>query len=183
MSKSTTSDDVLEFWFLERVKPLWFKKSDEFDREIKQRFFDTYQLAKTGELTSWRDRSLALLSLIIILDQFPRNMFRNTAQAFATDAQAVDLTKYALSNNYAQDLAKEQQTFLYMPLMHSENKADQALSVELFRALGKEDNLNFAIRHQDVVNRFGRFPHRNQILGRESTQAEQEFLTQPGSSF
>jgi uncharacterized protein (DUF924 family) len=183
MSKSTTSDDVLTFWFSEQVKPLWFKKSDEFDRQIKQRFFDTYQLAKTGGLISWRDRSNDLLALIIILDQFPRNMFRNTAQAFATDVQALDLTKYALSNKYAQDLAKEQQAFLYMPLMHSENKADQVLSVELFRALGKEDNLKFAIKHQDVVNRFGRFPHRNQILGRESTQAEQEFLTQPGSSF
>ncbi|MEO0013221.1 MAG: hypothetical protein RLZZ535_1610, partial [Cyanobacteriota bacterium] len=97
--------------------------------------------------------------------------------------QAVDLTKYALSHNYPQELAAEQQIFLYMPLMHSENKADQALSVELFRALGKEDNLNFAIKHQAVIDRFGRFPHRNQILGRESTQAEAEFLTQPGSSF
>ena len=183
MSKSITPDDVLNFWFSERVKPLWFKKSDEFDREIKQRFLDTYQLAKTGELTSWRDRSVDLLALIIILDQFPRNMFRNTAQAFATDAQAVALTKYALSNNYPQELAVEQQIFLYMPLMHSENKADQALSVELFRALGKEDNLDFAIKHQAVIDRFGRFLHRNQILGRESTQAEAEFLTQPGSSF
>lgn len=183
MSKTTTPDEVLNFWFSEQVKPLWFKKSDEFDREIKQRFLNIYQLAQTGELTSWRDRSDDLLALIIIFDQFPRNMFRNTAQAFATDAQALDLTKYALSNNYPQDLAAEQQVFLYMPLMHSENEADQALSVELFRALGKEDNLNFAIKHQDVINRFGRFPHRNQILGRESTQAEAEFLIQPGSSF
>lgn len=183
MSKSITPNEVLNFWFSERVKPLWFKKSDEFDREIKQRFIATYQLAQTGELNSWRDRSFNLLSLIIILDQFPRNMFRNTAQAFATDAQAVALTKYALNHNYPQDLTLEQQIFLYMPLMHSENKADQALSVELFQALGKEDNLNFAIQHQAVIDRFGRFPHRNQILGRESTPAEKEFLTQPGSSF
>jgi uncharacterized protein (DUF924 family) len=110
-------------------------------------------------------------------------MFRNTAQAFATDAQAVALTKYALSHNYPQKLTIEQQIFLYMPLMHSENKADQALSVELFQELGKEDNLDFAIKHQAVIDRFGRFLHRNQILSRESTQAEAEFLTQPGSSF
>lgn len=183
MNKTTTPDEVLNFWFSERVKPLWFKKNDEFDREIKQRFINIYQVAQAGALASWRDRSDDLLALILILDQFPRNMFRNTAQAFATDAQALDLTKYALSKNYAQDLTAEQQAFLYMPLMHSENKLDQALSVELFQALGKEDNLKFAIKHQEIINRFGRFPHRNEILGRESTTDEREFLNQPGSSF
>ena len=183
MSKTTTPDEILNFWFSERVKSLWFKKSDEFDREIKQRFINIYQLAQTGALTSWRDRSNDLLALIIIFDQFSRNMFRHTAQAFATDAQALDLTKYALSNKYPQDLAAEQQAFLYMPLMHSENKLDQALSVKLVQALGKEDNRKFALKHQEMSNRFGRFPHRNQILGRESTTDEREFLNQPGSSF
>lgn len=183
MSRSTTPNDVLNFWFSERVKPLWFKKSDEFDREIKQKFIDTYQLAKTGALDSWRNRAADTLALIIVLDQFPRNMFRNTAQAFATDNMAVELTKYAVSNNYQQDLTIEQQVFLYMPLMHSESRVDQALCVELLEELGKKDNLKYAIKHQEVINRFGRFPHRNCILGRESTLAEKEFLTQPGSSF
>ncbi len=183
MSKTATSNEVLNFWFSEGVKPLWFKKSDEFDREIKQRFINIYQLAQTGALASWRDRSEDLLALIIIFDQFPRNMFRHTAQTFATDALALDLAKYALSNNYPQDLAAEQQAFLYMPLMHSENKLDQALSVELFQALGTEDYLKFAIKHQEIINRFGRFPHRNKILGRESTTDEREFLNQPGSNF
>ena len=157
MARSTTPDDILNFWFSERVKPLWFKKSDEFDREIKERFIDTYQLAKTGALDSWRKNAAETLALIIVLDQFPRNMFRNTALAFATDSQAVELAKYAVNSNYQPDLTPEQQSFLYMPLMHSESQAEQALSVELFEKLGREDNLKFAIKHQEVIDRFGRF--------------------------
>ena len=183
MSKPVDSSDVLDFWFSERVKPLWFKKKDEFDREIKQRFIDIYQLAKTGALDGWREDATGTLALIIVLDQFPRNMFRNTAQAFATDSQAVELTKYAVNSNYQQELTPEQQCFLYMPLMHSESRVEQALSVELFEKLGRQDNLNYAIKHQEVIDRFGRFPHRNKILGRQSTAAEKEFLNQPGASF
>ena len=200
MSKPTTLDEILNFWFSKMVKPLWFKKSADFDREIKQRFFDTYQLAKTGASAKWCNDSHDLLALIIVLDQFPRNMFRNTSQAFATDKQAVELAKYAISNNYQQNLSPEEQAFLYMPLMHSENKKDQAKCVELFTKLGREDNLKFAVKHQEVIARFliqslmgetpktalyrfGRFPHRNEALGRESTPEEKEFLTQPGSSF
>ena len=118
-----------------------------------------------------------------MLDQFPRNIFRNTSQAFVTDKQAVELTKYAVNNNYQQNLSPEEQVFLYMPLMHSENRKDQAKCVELFTKLGKEDNPKFAIKHREIIDRFGRFPHRNEILGRESTPQETEFLTQPGSSF
>ena len=183
MSKPTTPDDILNFWFSERVKRMWFKKSADFDREIKQRFFNTYQRGKTGALADWRNSSKNVLALIIVLDQFPRNMFRNTSQAFATDKQAVELTKYAVSNNYQQNLSPEEQAFLYMPLMHSENKQDQAKCVELFTKLGREDNLKFAIEHKEIIDRFDRFPHRNKILGRESTSEEKEFLTQPGSSF
>ena len=183
MSKSTNPNNVLKFWFSERVKSLWFKKEEEFDREIRKRFIDTYQLAKTGALDSWRNNAAHTLALIIVLDQFPRNMFRNTSQAFATDSQAVELTKYAVENDYHFDLTEEQQAFLYMPLMHSENKENQKKCVELFKKLGREDNLKFAIKHNEVIDRFGRFPHRNKILGRQSTAAEKEFLTQPGSSF
>ena len=183
MSKLTTPDDVLNFWFSERVKPLWFKKSADFDREIKQRFLDTYQRAEAGILNDWRDDPRDLLALIIVLDQFPRNLFRNTALAFATDKQAVELTKYAVNNNYQQNLSPEELAFLYMPLMHSENKQDQKKCVELFTELGREDNLKFAIEHRDIIDRFDRFPHRNEILGRQSTPEEQKFLTQPGSSF
>jgi len=154
MSKSVNPNSVLDFWFSEQVKPLWFKKSTEFDRQIKEQFIDTYQLAKTGALDSWRNNAADTLALIIVLDQFPRNMFRNTAQAFATDSQAVELTKYAVNKNYQQDLTAEQQAFLYMPLMHSEDKQDQSKCVELFQNLGREDNLKFAIKHQEVIDRF-----------------------------
>ncbi|MGF1588802.1 MAG: DUF924 family protein [Pleurocapsa sp.] len=183
MNKSDSANEVLNFWFSEKVKPLWFKKNAEFDLEIKQRFLEIYQLATTGALDHWRHNSRHILALIIVLDQFSRNIFRNTPQAFAMDSQAVELTNYAVDNNYQQALSREQQVFLYMPLMHSENKSDQAKCVELFAELGKEDNLKFALKHQAIIDRFGRFPHRNQILGRESTPTEQEFLTQPGSSF
>ena len=183
MSKLIAPSDVIDFWFSESVKPLWFKKSAEFDREIKQRFLDTYQLAKIGSLDNWRKEPHSTLALIIVLDQFPRNMFRGTSQAFATDGKAVELTKYAVANNYQRDLSTEQRAFLYMPLMHSENRIDQTQCVELFTELGKADNLKFALEHQKIIDRFERFPHRNQILGRESTVEEREFLTQPGSSF
>ncbi len=183
MNRSTKPDDVLNFWFSQEVRPLWFKKSSEFDRQIEANFLDTYRQAAAGKLDHWRNNARDILALIIVLDQFPRNMFRNSPQAFATDRQAVELTKYAVNNNYQLDLTTEQKAFLYMPLMHSENPANQDLCVALFTKLGKEDKLKFAIRHQEIIDRFGRFPHRNQILDRETTPEEQEFLTQPGSSF
>ena len=171
MSKQITPEDVIDFWFSERVKPFWFKKSPEFDREIKQRFLDTYQLAKTGALDNWRNDSDAALALIIVLDQFPRNMFRDTPQAFATDSKAVELTKYAVNNNYQQNLSTEQRVFLYMPLMHSENRIDQAKCVELFRELGREDNLKFALKHQEIVDRFGRFLMQSLQVGEPAQRA------------
>jgi uncharacterized protein (DUF924 family) len=183
MNRSINPEVVLNFWFDPEVKPFWFKKNSNFDDTIKQRFLDIYQQAIAGALNHWRDNCRSTLALIIVLDQFPRNMFRNTPQAFATDQQAAELTKYALKNNYEKNLSIEEQAFLYMPLMHSENPRDQSQCVKLFTQLGKEDNLKFALKHQEVIARFGRFPHRNQILNRESTAVEQEFLTQPGSGF
>lgn len=183
MNQPVNPQEIHNFWFSDRSKPLWFKKSNEFDREIKRHFLDTYYRAAAGELNHWRDDPTNALALIIVLDQFPRNMFRNQPRAFATDEQAVAVTKYGLERNYQQNLSVEEQAFLFMPLMHGENQEDQQLCVELFKELGKEDNLKFAIKHQKIIDRFGRFPHRNQILGRESTLEEKEFLTQPGSSF
>ena len=183
MNQPLNPEDILDFWFSEAVKPYWFKKSEEFDREIERRFLDIYYRAAAGELNHWRDRPGDALALIIILDQFPRNMFRGTPRAFATDVRAVKLAKYAVENNYQHNLSLEEQAFLFMPLMHSENSQEQQQCVELFTKLGKEDNLKFALKHQQIIDRFGRFPHRNKILGRESTLEEKEFLTQPGSSF
>ena len=183
MISSVSPQEVHNFWFAEEVKPFWFKKSNEFDSEIERRFSGIYYQAAAGELNDWRSRSHDCLALIIVLDQFPRNIFRNTPRAFATDELAVALTKYGLNHNYQQDLSLDEQAFLLMPLMHSENKSDQQQCVELFTQLGKKDNLKFAIQHQQIIDRFGRFPHRNQILGRESTPEEKDFLAQPGSSF
>ncbi len=183
MNETCMPSEILKFWFSEKVKSLWFKKSAAFDREIEARFIKTYLLAKTGSLDHWKNNPHNTLALIILLDQFPRNMFRDTPQAFATDNQAVELTKYALDHNYDQNLSLDEKVFFYMPLMHSESKADQDKSVELFSQLGKKDSLKFAIKHQEIINHFGRFPHRNKILNRESTLEEKEFLTQPGSSF
>ncbi len=156
MSKLNTPDAVLDFWFSESVKPLWFKKSAKFDWEINQRFINTYQLAKIGALNEWRDVPQNILALVIVLEQFPRNMFRDTPQAFATDAQAVELAEHASPKIFG-GLCQEQQTFLYMPLMHSENKTDQAKCVELFTNLGKEDNqiqlFSAQILHQKYSNR------------------------------
>ena len=197
MIESKNPEDILDFWFSERVKPFWFKKDAEFDREIQNKFLATYNLAAADELNHWKNNSYAILALIILLDQFPRNMFRDSPQAFATDEQAVQLTKYALQQKCPRlpgactqslgvndrDLCIEKRQFLYMPLMHSEKSADQQQSVDIFAKLGKKDYLKYAIAHQEVIDRFGRFPHRNIILGRESTATEIEFLTQPGSSF
>ena len=181
--QSDRVSEVLYFWFSDSTKPLWFKKSDEFDLKIRRRFLDLYQQAAAGILNDWRKEPRSILALIIVLDQFPRNMFRNLPQAFATDSQAVELTKYAVKNNYQKSLSPDEQAFLYMPLMHSENKEEQARCVRLFEELGKEDNLKFAIKHQEIIDRFDRFPHRNKILGRKSTPEEERFLAQPGSSF
>ena len=175
--------EVLNFWFSPRMKPFWFEPNRQCDREIQDRFQSIYELARAGQLIKWRDNYQSALALIIVLDQFPRNMFRRTAQAFATDYEAVATAKYALEKNYQRSLIAEQQVFLYMPLMHSEKRTDQAKSVDLFAKLGNPDNLEFAVKHQEIIDRFGRFPHRNYTLGRKSTAAEAEFLKQPGSSF
>ena len=180
---SDRPEDVLDFWFSPKVKPLWFKKSEEFDAEIRQHFLSLYQQAANGILNQWREDTHHILALIVVLDQFSRNIFRNLPQAFTTDLQAVELTKYAVNNNYQQNLFIDEQTFLYMPLMHSEQKEYQEQCVHLFGELGKEDSLKFALRHKEIIDHFGRFPHRNQILSRKSTLEEKDFLTQPGSGF
>ncbi|MGB3494457.1 MAG: DUF924 family protein [Elainellaceae cyanobacterium] len=188
---------VLTFWFgdpsVENVsygvrKNLWFRKDESTDREIRDRFFDTYERAGSGQLHDWRLTCEGRLALTIVCDQFPRNMFRGTAQAFATDPFARALVKEAIALGDDQALPAEQRVFLYMPLEHSENLDDQGKSVALFQALAEAnpdlaDTYDYALRHQAVIARFGRFPHRNAALGRVSTAEEIEFLQQPGSSF
>jgi uncharacterized protein (DUF924 family) len=180
---STASDEIVTFWF-EELKPKdWYRRDEALDAKIKDRFGKVYEELKAGVPDGWLDGAEAYLAAIIVLDQFPRNIFRGSAQAFATDESALALAKKALSKRIDQWLPKEKRAFVYLPFQHSEAAEDQARSVELFTALGNPLNLDYALRHQEIIDRFGRFPHRNATLGRESTEEEEAFLKEPRSSF
>jgi uncharacterized protein (DUF924 family) len=174
-------DEVLAFWFAHSSR--WFAKDEAFDAEIRQRFLALHDEVERGEHEDWRSTPRGALAYVIVLDQFSRNMFRGTPRSFASDARALAAAHDALSRGFDQALSPEERSFLYMPLMHSEDLADQERCVDLFRALGDAYSLGFAVQHRDIIARFGRFPHRNAILGRTSSPEELEFLTQPGSSF
>ncbi len=183
MTVGATYQDVLDFWFAPETKAKHFASDAALDQQITSRFNATYELAKAGKLADWEQQPESLLALIIVLDQFPRNMFRGTGEMFATDAQALRLTKQALAKGWEQHLPPEQQHFLLMPLMHSEELSDQDASVAHYRALGVDVALEFAIRHRDVIAEFGRYPHRNALLGRTSTPAEIAFLADTPQGF
>lgn len=174
---------VLDFWFVESGPDQWFEKDEPFDAAIRDRFGPLYRRARDGELGGWTETARGCLALVILLDQFPRNMFRADPRAFATDAHARILLEYALDKGFDTSLDARQRQFLYMPLQHSEDGADQDLSIRLNATLGDEEVLEFARAHKAIIDRFGRFPHRNDALGRESTAEEAAFLTGPGSSF
>jgi len=186
--------EVLAFWFGGEGEPgygefrsQWFQKDEAFDREVTDRFAGLYDEAAAGELDGWREEAESCLALVIVLDQFPRNMFRGDARTHATDGKALDAAKYAIEQALDRELPPFQRMFLYMPFMHAEDARDQRISVGLFEGLAGEaggpDVVEYAGGHRDIVERFGRFPHRNALLGRETTPEEAEFLTQPGSSF
>ncbi len=186
---------MFDFWFggpngdeFGQSRRQWFVKDPSFDDEIRARFLPTFEAGAHSELNTWRDDPKHCLSLIVLLDQFPRNMFRATPRAFATDPMALENARIAIDLRYDLAVTSLERIFFYLPLEHSENVADQILCVELVHDLvdadpARADFLNYAQRHYDVIERFGRFPHRNDILGRESTPDEIEFLRQPGSSF
>lgn len=188
--------EVLAFWFGEpgedtsypARRKLWFGKDPQFDRAIGDRFQLLVEQAAAGQLDSWQRTPQGALALVILLDQFPRNIYRGTPQAFASDLKALAVAKTAIDRKFDQELTPLQRVFLYLPLEHSETFPNQARSVALFERLAAEDpelqdTFDYAIKHRDVIDRFGRFPHRNEIMGRPSTPEEIEFLKQPGSSF
>jgi uncharacterized protein (DUF924 family) len=180
-AKDPRAQEVLDFWFRgDEPRKEWFQKDPAFDAEIVQRFSALQSLAASGELAHWRTSARDCLALIILLDQFPRNMFRGTASAFATDAMALEAAKHAVQAGYDRAMAEVERTFVYLPFEHSEDFVDQERALELFAG---NANYEWARRHWEVIRRFGRFPHRNAVLGRESTAAEIEFLKEPGSSF
>ena len=174
---------VLDFWFDPENKEFWFSKSDEFDLELEEKFGHTLQQAMQCELWTWRETAEGRLAEIIVLDQFSRNLFRNHPASFAQDPLALSLAQEAVRLDLDQQLAPDQRCFMYMPFMHSESKIIHAQALQLFEALGNPMNLDFELKHKTIIDRFGRYPHRNQILERESTPEEVEFLTQPNSSF
>lgn len=173
-----TKQEVIKFWFEETQPQQWFQKNPDFDAHIKERFKTSYEMARDGLCSDWTKDAPGCLALCLVLDQFPRNMFRGTPASFATDEQALLVSKQALHRGYDQVLSPIKRRFLYLPFEHSENLADQKKSVSLFETMKDDDPLgyDYAVRHKDVIERFGRFPHRNAILGRESTPEEIEFL-------
>jgi uncharacterized protein (DUF924 family) len=184
-----TVQEILQFWFGETLQPRkeWFQKTPEFDVEIRSRFLSIYEQAATNQLDSWVNLPESCLALVIVLDQFPRNLFRGQPQTFATDARALTVAQIAVEQGFDRQLPGVQRFFFYLPFEHSENLDHQNQAVQFFEQFQNDpdlqDTYDYALRHRAVIARFGRFPHRNAILGRESTPEEIEFLKQPGSSF
>lgn len=170
-------DSVLDFWFKELTPQDWYSGKPETDALIRERFAPLYARLKQSPPAEAHSEPLTALAAVIVFDQFPRNLFRKQPDAFATDALAVKIARRAVEAGFDRDMPAEQKQFLYMPLMHSEELADQERCVELFRGLGNEEGLKYAIEHRDIIARFGRFPHRNRALGRATTAEEAEFLT------
>jgi uncharacterized protein (DUF924 family) len=167
--------DVVSFW-KEAGPERWFNKNAAFDKEIRERFFDTYEAAAAGRLSDWEQSAQGALALLILLDQFPRNMFRGDARAFATDTLARAITAGAIIRGFDSQVPKELRSFFYLPFEHSEDLADQERCIALNKATGDADGLKWAEIHADIIRRFGRFPHRNAALGRTTTPEEQAFL-------
>ncbi len=177
----TTPADILAFW-REAGYDRWYKKDDAFDAEVRRRYLDLWQKASAGELSAWEASDDGVLALTIVLDQFPRNMFRGHARAFSSDTKARDVAARAIARGVDARTDPVLVEFLYMPFMHSEHLADQLRCVELFRTAPNPDNLRYAEEHAEIIRRFGRFPHRNRMLGRTTTAEEQAYLDGGGFS-
>lgn len=166
------TDDVLHFWFDHMGPERWYGGGLEVDAEIRDRFEPLWHSLKDEKVIFFVTSPEAALAAVILFDQFPRNIFRHEADAFATDPLALEISKLSIEAGYDTNMTVPQRQFLYMPFQHSENLADQDMSVELFDGLGEEQPLQFAIMHRDIIKRFGRFPHRNEVLGRETPPDE-----------
>ena len=186
--------DVHDFWFgasddpaFGQPREAWFKKDDAFDEEIRTKFGETVEAAIEGGLTEWEDNGQGSLALILLLDQFARNIFRGSGKSFAGDVRTRQVAAAAIAAGIEKDLNIPQRVFLYLPYEHSEDMADQHRSMDLFNSLpqyeGRDNQIDYAQRHLDIVERFGRFPHRNTSLGRVSTADEEEYLAQPDAGF
>jgi len=179
----TKKKDIVDFWFVECSPDQWFRKDSKFDKKIEQRFSGSLEMALAGNLESWSSSKMGCLALILLLDQFTRNIFRGTPLAFAGDKKALELSFKCKKNDYLKNENLHVCQFMLLPMMHSEEISVQDLSLPLFKSLSDKKIYDYALRHRDIIKRFGRFPHRNSILGRNSTAEEIEFLTHAGSSF
>lgn len=168
--------DIIDFWFADETRKLWFNSTAEFDQLLRESYQQAWEQARRGELDHWMRTADGCLALVIMLDQFPLNMFRNQALSYATEAQSREVARVAIEHKFDHALDAERKAFLYMPFMHSEDIADQELALQLFDQPGLESNLRFAHHHHDIIAEYGRFPHRNQALGRESSAAEIAYL-------
>lgn len=179
----TTVSDVLNFWFQELTPAEWFKKDLSLDKKIADRFVAVLERIVAGECADWRGNARGVLAQIIVLDQFSRNIYRDTPQSFAQDSLALAIAQDAVRLGLDKELSIQERAFLYMPYMHSESVRVHEEAMVLFALPGLENNLDFEIKHKVIIDRFGRYPHRNAVLGRKSTPEEIEFLKQPNSSF
>lgn len=175
--------DVLHFWFEEIEPSQWWAKDEDLDKLIIARFSEVHARAIRCELFAWRNNARGRLAEIVVLDQFSRNMFRDSPLSFAYDALALALAQEAITAGAEQGLSQQERSFLYLPFMHSESLQIHEVAVGLYQRNGLQSNVTFELKHKKIIERFGRYPHRNSILGRESTAVEIEFLAQPGSRF
>ena len=180
-ARDATPAEILKFW-REAGRERWYRRDDAFDAEVRRSYLELWRKAAAGELSSWEATDDGALALTIVLDQFPRNIFRDDALTYASDPQAREVAARAIHRGADARVEPALLEFLYMPFMHSEHLPDQLRCVELFRATANADNLGYAEQHADIIRRFGRFPHRNRILGRETTPDEQAFLDAGGFS-
>ena len=176
-------EQVLHFWFDETAPAQWWRVDPAFDAVITERFGALHAAACLGELYTWRSTARGRLAEVIVLDQFSRNMYRGTARAFASDAMALALAQEAVAGGHDAALPPPQRAFLYLPYMHSESRLVHVQAERLFAALGLSSNYDFELKHKAIIDGFGRYPHRNEVLGRHSSPEELQFLTEPGSSF
>jgi uncharacterized protein (DUF924 family) len=168
--------ELIDFWFSAEVSKLWYNSTPVFDQQLREGYLDLWQQASQGELQHWQETALSSLALVILLDQFPLNMFRGSAQCYSSEARSREVACAAIDRGFDRELAAEQCSFMYMPFMHSEDIEDQRLAIKLFSQPGLESNLRFAKHHHGIIEKFGRFPHRNAVLGRDNTDAEIEYL-------
>lgn len=176
-------NDIIHFWFEEITPAMWWQKDLDFDAMIQKRFADVHAQANSGELHEWRKTPQGRLAEIIVLDQFSRNMFRDKPASFASDSLALVLAQEAIARGDDKRLSDVERSFLYMPFMHSESLPIHDIAIILYKENGLENNLDFEIQHRNIIAKFGRYPHRNAILNRQSTAEEIAFLAQPNSSF